>query len=349
MLFDTTVAAPPPLTRRESLLEYLTQPRLAKPSADATASEREAYLSGGITIETRAVSATWEALKAAIRENRARNSGHSGVMISGPSTVGKTTIAKALMRKVMDEYVAAYPGWASDGDVPVVYIDVPPAANGKTLMTTMCRFLGLHVATRDTANDLRDRVVTVLRNANTKLIVVDELHNLAARTAGVGEAVDVLKALHNDLQAVFLYAGIDVVNSSLMSGPRGAQISGRFTVQQLEPYDFDSQKKEWRGLINAFERAIDLHDQSLGELRSMEEYLHDRTGGSIGSLRRLLTGMAIELINDPDSPERFDRHRLDSYQLDHASDAHYRRVRAARARSQRTATQAVLELAEVQA
>lgn len=330
--------APLALNRRETLLAYLqTPPTVPAPltraefdALDAASQasfnrERVSYLSGGIVINTPSIAACKKALIRAFAANSARNSGHAGVMLTGDSTMGKTTTAKALLRWVVDEYSKAFPTWPEFDHIPVVYVEVPAAANAKTLMKVFCEFLGLTVLTRETADDLRTKVVHALRQANTQVIVVDELHNLAGRAAGVGEAADVLKGLSNDLTATFLYAGIDIT-STLMSGPRGQQLAGRFTAVELSRYNWlnATDRKTWKGVVREFGKRCTLLDAEPGSLDDLVEYLYERTSGSLGALSRLLTGTAIDIITTG-ATETFTEDGFDGYTLDFTSELAYSR------------------------
>ena len=65
-----------------------------------------------------------------------------------------------------------------------------------------------------------------------------------------------------------------------------------------------------------------MHAHERGTLAKDALYLYERTGGSIGSLAKLITGCAIQTIldGDPDN-ERIDRAVLDSRQLDYNAES----------------------------
>lgn len=340
------------LNRWESLLQYLRHPLTAPAPLDAMSSadrhkhdqQRMDYLSGGIVLRTTTVAQGKLLLTRAFQENRSRNSGHAGVMLSGDSALGKTTTAKRLMRWVVEEYTRQVPHWEADEHVPVMYVEVPSGSNAKDLLREFCDFYGLTVLTRDTTADLRTKVVSAIRRARTQLIVVDELHNLAGRAAGLGEAVDLLKGLHNDVSATFLYCGLDVTNSTLMHGPRGQQLMSRFAVVELESYKWANadHRKEWKNLIRGFEAELQLRHHPVKTLDPLAEYLYQRTGGSIGSLGRLLTGTAIDLIQNKAKVELLDQALLDAYTLDLTAETFYRNARAKNVSKSKTALEKVM-------
>jgi hypothetical protein len=74
----------------------------------------------------------------------------------------------------------------------------------------------------------------------------------------------------------------------------------------------------WTGLISALEDSLRLHRHQPGALAVLEEYLHRRTGGMIGSLLRLIRGAAIQAVLD--GTEQITRTSLESIGVDIASE-----------------------------
>jgi hypothetical protein len=226
-------------------------------------------------------------------------------MLDGDSTLGKTTILEALIEYVYLRFTAQVPEHKVLGYIPIVFVEVPAGSRGKSLMTAFAKFLGVPVAPRETMSSIRARVAQAMRQANTKLVVVDELHNLAGKSASNGESVDILKELHNEVHATFVYAGINLTSGELLSGPRGQQLSARFSLLGMRRYSLShpEDKAVWKALVRAYAGELPLRHQDLKTLIDLSDYLLARTGGSIGSLGRLLGGAAIALILDPATTE----------------------------------------------
>ena len=117
------------------------------------------------------------------------------------------------------------------------------------------------------------------------------------------------------IPATFVYAGIDVERNGLLSGTRGEQIAGRFGMIRTAAFP---RGEYWTGLISALEDSLRLHRHQPGALAGLEEYLHRRTGGMIGSLLRLIRGAAIQAVLD--GTEEITRTALDSIGVDIASE-----------------------------
>ena len=56
-------------------------------------------------------------------------------------------------------------------------------------------------------------------------MLIDEVHRLNPRTSTGAEAADWLKDLTERVPATFVYAGIDVTDSAVFTGVRGAQLA----------------------------------------------------------------------------------------------------------------------------
>jgi len=76
-----------------------------------------------------------------------------------------------------------------------------------------------------------------------------------------------------------------VERAGLLSGTRGEQIAGRFSMIRTGPF---GRGQQWQSLIAALEDGLRLHRHDDGTLVQLAPYLHSRSGGMIGSLLRLV-------------------------------------------------------------
>ena len=128
------------------------------------------------------------------------------------------------------------------------------------------RFLGLPVSRRANITDIIEAVCGVCMDARTTLVCVDEIHNLNTRHPHGAEASDTLKYFSERIPATFVYAGISVERAGLLSGTRGEQIAGRFSMVRTGPFRRDAQ---WTALIAALEDSLRLHHHRPGTLASL--------------------------------------------------------------------------------
>ncbi|MFJ3490669.1 TniB family NTP-binding protein [Leifsonia aquatica] len=299
--------------------DILSDPTYAKLSAPARAAynrSRILYTSGGITIGTRGYIETVREVSQSLAENVGRTSGRASVLLSGGSTLGKTTILKSVMRDVYEDYGCQYPGFANDGAIPVVFVEVPGRASAKAVMRAFAEFFGMTVLSSEHEIDIRPRVIEKLQEHKVQLVVVDELHNLLGRGEGNKGAVDMLKSLHNQVAATFLYAGIRVQDS--LAGAWGEQIGARSAIIPINRYNLSNidDARAWKTFIKLYEAQLPLRHHERGTLVAEHKYLFERTSGSLGSLTRLLTGAAIAAIQDDANTEAITRDLLDTQKVD---------------------------------
>ena len=128
------------------------------------------------------------------------------------------------------------------------------------------------------------------------------------------EASDTLKYFAERLPVTFAYAGINVERAGLLTGTRGEQIAGRFSMIRTGPF---GRGQQWQSLIATLEDSLRLHQHRDGTLVGLSSYLHSRSGGMIGSLLRLIRAAAIQAVLD--GTEAITKATLESIPVDIAS------------------------------
>ena len=246
-----------------------------------------------------------------------------GLIVSGDAATGKTTSIKQLGRLHELRVRARFPAGADR--IPVVYVTCPPKGSPRKLAMEFARFLGLPLRTRANVTDIADAVCQVLIDARTDLVLVDEIHNLNHGTPAGEDLSDHLKYFTEHLPATFIYAGIDVERCGVFTGTRGRQLAGRCELICTGAFPY---RQEWTQLIAALEATLRLHHHEPGTLPAQARYLHQRTGGMIGSLTHLIRGAAIRAILG--GQEAITRPLLDSVRIDHAAESATRRASSTR-------------------
>jgi len=246
--------------------------------------------------------------------NRREISARRGLIVSGQPATGKSTALKQLGRThelmVRDRYPGA-------GRIPVIYVTTPPKGSPRKLAMEFARFLGLPPVRRgQNTTDIADAVCQVLIDARTDLVLVDEIHNLNLATSAGEDMSDHLKYFTEHLPATFAYAGVDVERSGLFTGVRGRQIAGRCVLVSTGPFPCQA---EWASLLATLDAALRLHRHRPGTLPGLGKYLHQRTGGMIGSLSHLVRAAALTAVMD--GTEEITRKLLDGIPVDHAAQS----------------------------
>jgi hypothetical protein len=283
--------------------------------------ERFAWLAADVVLETHDTVALTRQTRIIMARNTAKiATARRGLAMSGSSGLGKSTAA-LLIGKRHEKAMRKKTGRHDDNSyAPVVYAVVPPGTTPKMMMLAFANFLGLVTPNKTTAQDLTEQIVGVMRHLGTSLVICDEIHNLRTNHQAGSEAASALKVFSERLDATFLYAGIDLLQTDLFCGEMGRQIKGRMIVHEMRPYNNGTrtQRDAWEELVLGIEALLPLGCHAEGSLASLAGYLYDRTGGCIGSLRALLTDAAIAAILD--GAEKIDHKLLDTVPTDHAAE-----------------------------
>ncbi|MEV6335201.1 AAA family ATPase [Nocardia vinacea] len=254
--------------------------------------------------------------------NRGKQLGRRGLLVSGASGTGKSTSITQLGKKFQIDLERRWP--SDPGRIPVVYIVVPPDPGPKALATEMARFLGLPVSDHDSPQHIAHSVVEVMGRVGTGMVLVDEIHRLDLTKKKGQDASDQLKYFFDTISATFVYAGLELEESNLFSGVRGRQILGRFVPVKTGPFSFRTErdKQDWIKLVATMEQTLRLHRHKPGALIELAPYLHSRTGGMIGSLDQLIYDAANDAITD--GTEKITKAHLEEVVLDGAAIAQFR-------------------------
>jgi hypothetical protein len=306
--FATDIPAVPQLLDRQVWQGLETDKRAAYDD------DRIAHHSRLLIVQTPAIRDVVTTGRRLAHLNRSAQYGRCGLIVSGPARTGKTTAITQLGKTI--EVFHRRRHTRSGGDIPVVYITVPPAATPKMIAVEFARFLGLPLTRRANITDIIEAVCGVCTDTRTSVICVDEIHNLNLATRVGAEASDTLKYFSERIPATFVFAGINVERAGLLSGARGEQIAGRFSMVRTGPFGCDEQ---WATLIAALEDSLRLHRHRPGALPQLARYLHRRTGGMIGSLLWLIRSAAIQAVLD--GTEQITRKTMDTLHVDIAAQA----------------------------
>lgn len=303
----------PPVVLAPAALQRLTEAE--RRDYDAA---REDYHAQLVIVSTPTIRHVTTTGRARIQLNRRQHSARRGLIVSGPAGTGKTTAITQLGKNY--EQLTRRRGELPPGGLPVIYLTVPPAATPKMLAVEFARFLGLPLPARMNQIDITNRVCDLLCTLGCRLVLLDELHNLDIRTRIGAEASDQIKYLSEHVPATFVLAGVDIEGTGLFTGRRGGQIASRYSVIPTSAFRHTTtpERDAWRALVATLEDALRLHAHRPGTLLGLSPYLHERTGGMIGSLSHLIREAALTAITT--ETEKITKSELDAIALDEAAE-----------------------------
>jgi len=320
-----------PLTSKEGwaafIAEAVAPPVLLPPAAlqKLTGAERadydaarEDYHAKLVIVSTPTIRHVTATGRKRILLNKHQHSARRGLIVSGLAGTGKTTAITQLGKN--HELLARRRGQHTPGSLPVVYITVPPAATPKMLAVEFARFIGLPLPSRFSQVEVTSKVCDLLCTLGTTLVLIDELHNLDPSTRPGAEASDQIKYLSERIPATFVLAGVEIEGTGLFAGRRGGQIAGRYSLITTSPFRYRTaeDQRAWHALVATLEDSLRLHAHRPGTLVKLGPYLHERTGGMIGSLSHLIRETALDALLD--GTEKITRAALDTVDLDQAAE-----------------------------
>jgi hypothetical protein len=296
-------ATPGPVTDWLLWQADLARPCISTPPADDPSWTRKAqldYHSEFATLKTPFMEKAATELRVTLLvNNRQRSTARRGLIVSGPPGAGKSTTLAELGRAFeLSERrrLAGYQG----AFMPVVFAAIPPTYTPKSLVQVLARFAGIPVHDRMTETTITNAVCHVLCERRTRLVFMDDVHLLNTRTRPGADTSDQLKTLAERIPATFVLAGVDVENSPLLTGPRGAQLAARCKLLRTPPLlNGTAQQKEiWRTLLGDMEAVLRLPRHRPGTLIRHADHIHLLTGGVLASLSLLIREAAIRSILD---------------------------------------------------
>jgi hypothetical protein len=234
-----------------------------------------------------------------------------GLLINGEAYAGKTETscwAAADFEDLWSEVRAVLglgpvPG-TRDTFVPIGYCRLPPKATPKGLCKVILDIYGdRHPGTQD---DLVRATRDAVRDHRTTALLIDDITRLKLQRQDGQDTFDLIRELM-DISVTLVLIGVNIPKSGLLRGARrdprtgqwvfpagsysdsaAAQHGLRFDLVNLQK--FKQGDAAFLDHLTGIEDQLRLWDATDGMLTSdgMAEYLYDRTGGSIGLLRRLI-------------------------------------------------------------
>jgi len=208
------------------------------------------------------------------------------MLIVGNSNNGKTHLINHFTKKhLADENV-----YGEHIIAPVIYCEAPPTPNEGAFYSEILHMLYERIPS-SSVDAKKHRVIEVLSNIQTKILIIDELHNmLAGSSTKQQNFLNMIKHLSNKLQISIVGCGTPDLIRAISIDP---QIQNRFIPEVLPNWSYNTQFKK---LLASYESVIPLPEASNLANDKMSLKLHAVTDGLIGELNQCLTMAAIYCI-----------------------------------------------------
>jgi len=211
-----------------------------------------------------------------------------------PSATGKTTSAQAFCKL----YEAK--GLHSDGERPVIIVPLDQACTSRRLFAAILRAVGDPLCDKGTEDILRSRAYVALKRLGCRLLIIDEVQHLVARSRLQSDICDVLKRFLDDGIVPLALLGTDEATELL---DRNVQLASRLhSPFDMPPLQVGS--KADRMLFKAYVAHLDRALVDTGIFRRASGLDASRTvsclfkisGGVLGRVTNLVREALIHAV-----------------------------------------------------
>lgn len=223
--------------------------------------------------------------------NRPRKLRPECLLIVGDSNMGKTTIINEFAKKYFTQRVDDVDMNLLSLTRPVIPIQAPAKPKIKDLYINILECFVVPYRVTDPEVKLRIQVIHKMRQFQTKMLIIDELHNFLSGSARQQqEVMNTLKTLSNELSLNIVGVGTREATLILHTD---AQYSSRFDIVDLPKWELN---EEFLKLLFSYARLLPLRKPSNLVSEEIATLLFEISEGNLGDLNRLLVACAKEAI-----------------------------------------------------
>lgn len=211
------------------------------------------------------------------------------LLIYGPSNNGKTMLITRFCKLHLGDD-------NPDGDaiiLPVLAIQAPPGPDESRFYEKILDTVNAPFRQFDKLGTKYRQVLSILRKIGTKMLVIDEIHNILAGSRNKHRYfLNVIKSLSNDLQIPIVAAGTDAALNALEAD---AQLFSRFAQVELPKW---TASDAYDSLVSSFERSIPLKKPSNLVGTDLASIILSSSDGIIGNIAAIITESAVKAVRD---------------------------------------------------
>ena len=209
------------------------------------------------------------------------------LLIVGDTNNGKTMLVQKFQR-------LHPPSDNPEGDFisyPVLIVQAPPMPDESRFYHAILERVGAPYNPKSSVEVRQHQVITILKNINVKMLVIDEIHDiLAGSPIKQRQFRNTLKYLGNELQVPIVGVGIKEAFHVMQTDQ---QMSNRFEPALSPKWEFG---QEYLSLLSSFELMLPLRKPSRLVEKTLALKLLSMSEGTIGALSSVLTRASIKAI-----------------------------------------------------
>lgn len=220
------------------------------------------------------------------------------ILLIGEAGTGKTTVCNKILKKYERQTLNKKDRIVTL--IPAFYTSIPNPVTIKGVASAMLASLGDPAPNRGSANELTMRIGKLLKECQTKVILLDELQHLLIRDLGKRNDVsDWLKSIINNFNVPIVVVGMPNCESIIDQDKQlSRRFSDRFELVNLEY--IENKKCEFKkflfSLISAYTQIAKLKSYPDFRLKHYCLALYTATGGNPGDLVKLVRRATVLAI-----------------------------------------------------
>lgn len=211
------------------------------------------------------------------------------LLIAGDTNNGKTSLIKEFMKRHP-------PHDHPEGraiSVPVFFMQAPPAPDEGRFYDEILSLLFAPFRATDKTGKKEKEVLRLLANINTKMLVIDEIHNLlAGPTNRLRVCMNAIRLLGNNLKIPIVASGTTEAFRAIHSDD---QLANRFRSVNLTKWEYGT---EYKRLLASFEHTLPLRETSNLKDKEISRELLRMSEGTLGELVAIISEAAVYAVRN---------------------------------------------------
>jgi type II secretory pathway predicted ATPase ExeA len=209
------------------------------------------------------------------------------LLLVGPTNNGKTMIVEKFRR----EHPQKLFGTGYVALVPVLKIQMPAGPDEYRFLTAIAETLAMDRKTSSRLAVLQSQVLEAMRRKQTRMLVVDELHNILSGTPPQQRRLlNLIRWLGNELQIPLI--GVGTVEA-LRAVQSDDQLANRFEPFALPLWSDDD---DFRRLLNTLEAVLPLRKRSDLDDPALANRIYAAGEGILGEIIAIVMQAAVEAV-----------------------------------------------------
>ncbi|AWB34711.1 TniB family NTP-binding protein [Orrella marina] len=210
----------------------------------------------------------------------------AGILVTGPSGVGKTMLVGAYAEKHQREANLQHT------KIPVLMVTVPSSPTSKSLAAAILLALGYPKAHNGSAPQKTALICDLITRCDVEVLVLDEFQHLfyAPTNALYRDVTDWLKNLINLVKVVVVACGLH--ESSLVVSSN-EQLQRRFSTHfQMSRFDLEDAEdfKEFRSVLRMLQSILPIESETPFHDANLARRIHLASYGLLDYVRKLIEG-----------------------------------------------------------